>query len=358
MKTENQSKVEHLNHGSISYIRYTDRSPEHERGTIVIHRESDERIINDYPHISRVYRMYEGVKRFFGNDFFYAEEKLDGYNVRIIKYNNDIFAVTRGGFICPFSTEWVQYWRSIYKFDDFFESYPGMIICAEFVGDNPYNSKRDLSLPPGLSFFCFDIMHNNGKLFPIDEKYEIFEKFNIPQVKSFGRFRVKDFDKLKEIMLELNRNRREGIVLKGNNGNSSIKFVTAESDLYDIKKTLSFFYDIEPGFYSNRLMRISLFVQEFKLDEIEYREKIGRSVLDGYSFLENYGSSLETFTFYMHSMENWRALRKLIVLHKDIVYDGDEIAEIDGVKLHKIVFKRKHKKSTEKYHEILSGHRE
>jgi putative ATP-dependent DNA ligase len=358
MKAESQNRIEHLHYGSVSYSRYTEHSPEHDRGTIVIHSEGHDRVIKDYPHIARVYRMHEGIKRFFGDDFFYVEEKLDGYNVRIIKHNKEILALTRGGFICPFSTEWVSYWRKTYRFDDFFEQHPERIICAEFVGNNPYNSKIDDSLPPGLSFFCFDIMHNDGKLLPVEEKNEIFSRLKFPRVNSFGRFRLRDFSKLKEILLDLNSKQREGIVLKGIHGNRSIKFVTAESDLNDIEKTFAFFYDIEPGFYSNRLMRISLFVQEFNLDETEYMKRIGKAVLNGYSFLVNYEGSLEIFTIYMHSMENWRALRKLIIQHKDIVNDTAELEDVNGVMLHKIVFGRKHKKSTDRYHHILSGHEE
>jgi len=358
MKAENQNKIEDLRYGTIGYSRYTERSAENERGTVIIHEDGYDRIIKDYPHIFRVYRLNNGIKHFFGSGYFYVEEKLDGYNVRIIKHKENIIAVTRGGFICPFSTEWIQYWMKSYRLDDFFNLYPDRIICAEFVGDNPYNSKRDNLLPPGLSFFCFDIMCNDGKLLPVEEKYAIFSSLNLPQVNSFGRFRFANSDKLKEIILELNRRQREGIVLKDVHGNRSIKFVTAESDLLDIEKSLAYFYDIEPGFYSNRLMRISLFVQEFNLDEKEYIDRIGRAVVRGYSFLLDYNSSLETFTIYMHSMECWEELKKLIILHKDIIHNGAEPVDINGVMLHKIVFERKHKKSTEKYHQILSGHEE
>jgi len=268
MKTGDKDIIEHLVHGAIYYSRYTDRSSHCNRGAAILHGEAADRIIKDYPHIPRVYRMYEGIKRFFGSEYFYAEEKLDGYNVRIIKNKNDIIALTRGGLICPFTTEWIEHWRNIYSFDDFFRLHPDKIICAEFSGDNPYNSKRDLLLPSGLSFFCFDIMNNDGMLCTVDEKYKIFSSLNLPQVKSFGKFSLKDFHKLKEIILDLNNRHREGIVLKGLQGNRSIKFVTAASDLLDIEKTLAYFYDFEPGFYSNRLMRISLFVQEFKLESI------------------------------------------------------------------------------------------
>ncbi len=358
MKTGKQNNIEFVNYGSIRYSRYTERSSEHDRGTVVLHGRVSDRIIKDYPHIPRVYRFEKGIRRFFGNDFFYAEEKLDGYNVRIIKHGEDILALTRGGFVCPFSTEWVQYWEKSFRLDDFFQLYPDKIICAEFVGDNPYNSKRDRTLPPGLSFFCFDIMTDDGKLLPVEEKYEIFSDFDLPQAKSFGKFRINDFEILKDLILELNKNCREGIILKSPGGNHSIKFVTAESDLHDIEKTYAYFYDIEPGFYSNRLMRISLFVQEFKLNESEYMNKIGEAVLKGYSFLLEYDGSLEMFSIYVHSMENWMELKKLIIQHKDIIYDGMEQVSIDGVILHKIVFGRKHKKSTDRYHLILNGHEE
>ena len=358
MRAGKRSKIELLKYGLISYSRYTEHCPGHDRGTVVIHGRGSDRIIKDYPHISRVYRFENGIKRFFGTDFFYAEEKLDGYNVRIIKHGKDILAITRGGFICPFSTEWIQYWRGSFRLDDFFIHHPDRIICAEFIGDNPYNSKRDHSQPAGLSFFCFDIMRNDGKLLPIEEKSEIFRSLALPLVKSFGRFSIKSSDALKDVMLELNRMNREGIILKGLNGNHSIKFVTAASDLHDIEISLSYFYDFEPGFYSNRLMRISLFVQEFRLDEIEYAKRIGDAILKGYSFLSDYNGSLEVFTIYVHSMDNWEELKKLIIQHKDVVHDEINTVDINGERLFKIVFGRRHKKSTERFHEILSGHEE
>jgi putative ATP-dependent DNA ligase len=201
-------------------------------------------------------------------------------------------------------------------------------------------------------------MYNDGKLLPVEEKNEIFKSLNLPFVKSFGKFRFENISVLKDIVLELNRNNREGIVLKEVNGGRAIKFVTAESDLHDIEKALEYFYDIEPGFYSNRLMRVSLFVQEFKLDESEYIKRVGESILRGYSFLKEYESSVEMFTIYMHSLNNWEELEKLIVQHKDIVYDITDLIYINGIKLHKIVFGRKHRKSTERFHQILSGHEE
>jgi len=350
--------LEYLEYEDIRYARYRDKEGEISRGTAILFDEKNKRMIHDYPHIYRVYRLREGIKRFFGNDWFYAEEKLDGYNVRILKHDNRIIAITRGGIICPFSTEWVHHWMGRYRIDDFFELYPDRILCAEFLGDNPYNSKRDPTLPAGMSFFCFDIMMPGGKLMHPEERYSILGNLNLPQIRSFGKFRIKDFSRISDIVLKLNSDRREGIIFKKVNGDKAIKFVTAESDLIDIEQFLPYFYDIEPGFYSNRLMRISLFAGEFGLDLEEYSRKIGDAILKGYSSLENYNGSFENFTIYMHSLDNWKLLKKLIVTHIDIVHDEIESKELSGVKLYRIRFSRKHKKSTARYREILSGHEE
>jgi hypothetical protein len=60
----------------------------------------------------------------------------------------------------------------------------------------------------------------------------------------------------------------------------------------------------------------------------------------------------------MHSLDNWKMLKKLIVTHIDIIHDEIEERELGGVKLYRIRFSRKHKKSTQRYREIISGHEE
>ncbi len=358
MKIGRRKGVEILDYRGIKYSRYSDRCEGHARGEMFIHTGKYRRIVKDYPHIFRVFRMHEGIKRFFGNGSFYAEEKVDGYNVRIIKHKENLLAITRGGLICPFTTEWVESWRNRYPFDEFFEMYPGAALCAEFLGDNPYNSKRDRNIPPGLSFFCFDIMRPDGSFLPVEERYSVTEKLGLSCVKSYGMFTTADVGRLRDIMLDLNSRVREGLVMKKPGSDGAIKFVTAASDLADLEQFLVFFYDIEPGFYSNRLMRISLFVQEFGLDESEYMERTGAAIIKGYAALKDYAGSYEDFTVYMHSVETWEALKKLILKHVDVVNEKPHPAMIDGMRLFRVSFRRSHKKSTLRYREILSGQKE
>lgn len=358
MKIGRQKILELMEYDGIRYSRYSDKYNGHARGEMVIHSGRSRRTVKDYPHIYRVFRLREGVERFFGSGGFFAEEKVDGYNVRIIQHNRKLLAVTRGGLICPFTTEWVEFWREQYRFDDFFSMYPGAALCAEFLGDNPYNSKRDRSLPPGLSFFCFDIMKPDGTFLPVEERYSVISKLGLPGVESFGRFTASDMGKLREIMLDLNSRSREGLVMKKPGSEGAIKFVTAASDLADLEQFMVYFYDIEPGFYSNRLMRIALFVQEFELDENEYIKRTGAAVIRGYGALKDYNGSFEDFTVYMHSVESWDLLKRLILKHVDVISEEPHRATINGMELYRVSFRRSHKKSTLRYREIISGQKE
>lgn len=358
MKIGRRKGLEDLEYNGTRYTRYSDKCQGHARGELSIHMGRSRRLVRDYPHIFRVFRLREGVERFFGKGSFYAEEKVDGYNVRIIKHKDNLLAVTRGGLICPFTTEWIEFWRNRYPFDELFAMYPGAALCAEFLGDNPYNSKRDRNLPPGLSFFCFDIMRPDGTFLPVEERYSVTAKLGLPCVKSYGMFNAGDIGRLREIMLDLNSRVREGLVMKRCGSDGAIKFVTAASDLADLEQFLVFFYDIEPGFYSNRLMRISLFVQEFGLDQSEYMARTGAAIIRGYAALKDYEGSFEDFTVYMHSLESWESLKKLILKHVDVISEEPAPAIVDGVNLFRVSFRRRHKKSTIRYKEILSGQKE
>ena len=47
------------------------------------------------------------IKRHF-SDIVAVEEKMNGHNVRVLSIDGEIVALTRGGFICPYSTEVAQ----------------------------------------------------------------------------------------------------------------------------------------------------------------------------------------------------------------------------------------------------------
>lgn len=79
-----------------------------------------------------------------GRRSFYAEEKLDGYNVRLFCHNGAYYALTRGGFVCPFTTEWAEIWAQRHGLGAFFRDHPNQVLCGE--GVFRFSGKPTLSL--------------------------------------------------------------------------------------------------------------------------------------------------------------------------------------------------------------------
>lgn len=92
--------LEHCHAEELTYFRLTQEFKKYHRGTIFYEKD----IIPGYPRIPRILHLENGIKRYF-RDKFYLEEKMDGYNVRVCLINNRPVTFTRGGFICPFTTD-------------------------------------------------------------------------------------------------------------------------------------------------------------------------------------------------------------------------------------------------------------
>jgi putative ATP-dependent DNA ligase len=86
--------------------------------------------------IGRMFHLGQGLDANFACPF-WVEEKVDGYNVRIFAHENEVLAVTRRGYICPFTTDRIKDFINI----NLFTVYPNLIVCAEVAGpENPYNT--------------------------------------------------------------------------------------------------------------------------------------------------------------------------------------------------------------------------
>ncbi|MFW5908577.1 MAG: RNA ligase, partial [Desulfosalsimonas sp.] len=183
-----KSDFEVLEFEGYTYHRYK-KDRDVLRGTLDFPAEESriERTVPGFPQIQRVYRLKEGVERLFGNETFFAEEKLDGYNARIFQHQGLLLAATRGGFICPFTTEWASIWRKDKNLGSFFRDYPGHVLCGEVIGDNPYNWQRDPNMAPGAHFFTFEIIAPDGNFLPPEERYRITSDYGLPGVPKMGR---------------------------------------------------------------------------------------------------------------------------------------------------------------------------
>lgn len=229
------------------------------RGTIFY----DGGILPGYPHIMRILHLDRGIIRYMKMSGFFVEEKMDGYNVRVASIKGRLLAFTRGGFICPFTTDRI----SDLIEPSFFDRYPDYMLCGEVVGPgSPYNTEAIPYVKEDIVFYVFDVARINGGFLLPEERIEILSNFEMEQVMRWGPFDISNIKEIKEIVLDLDRREREGIVIKPlNNRGKALKYVTLSSCLRDLKATTHLISEIPAGFYIQRIMRALFFCHEFEI---------------------------------------------------------------------------------------------
>ncbi len=225
----------------IRYVRFRDSARNFRRGTVVF--ETGEAVLG-FPHIKRVVQLENGIRRVFKNKPFYVEEKVDGYNVRVVKVNDKILAITRGGFLCPFTTERIEDFVNF----DFFKDYPNLVLVGEMAGpESPYLVEGPPYVKKDIEFFLFDIQEKgSGRSLPVEERYRLAEEYGIPQVERFGLYDSSKVGELKELIERLSEEKREGIVMKSPDMKRIAKYVTPYANINDIKIGSHIFFDLPP----------------------------------------------------------------------------------------------------------------
>jgi putative ATP-dependent DNA ligase len=91
----------------------------------------------------------------------------------------------------------------------------------------------------------------------------LFERHRIPCVRVFGRFEPEDVPSLRDILRELDREWREGLVLKEDGaGQRRAKYVTGNSNIADIRSTAYNLPELPPDYFTNRILRLALYREE------------------------------------------------------------------------------------------------
>ena len=257
------------------YYRVVKKVGQLKKGTLV----TDSGIIYDFPRIARILHLGNGIKLAFNNPF-YVEEKVDGYNVRITKIQDQVFAFTRGSYVCPFSTDRLV---DFFNYETFFKENPDLIVCGEIAGpENPYNGESPPYVNEDVSFFAFDIrIKNSDQQVPIEKRYKLFDEYGIPTVTRFGRYTPSDIKDLKKHIQDLNKKGCEGLVFKPTDpSEKTVKYVTAESCLRDMRVTSPLMIEYQAEFFTNRMLRSLFYLleQDLHLNE-EFLKKTGEALL-------------------------------------------------------------------------------
>lgn len=279
-----------------------------ESGT-VIYLSDEIEVIRGFPKIRRTLLLGPALKNHF-QDLIAVEEKMNGYNVRIATINcseicqdfsenpesrskgfhganedikpNKIVALTRGGYICPFTTKKAQ---ELMNLDDFFADNPELVICGEMVGtDNPYVSQYYPEIGK-LAFRVFDIRHKlSNEPLSIDAKRKLLKQYNLPPVRLFGVFSADDaHEKILELIKEIGLEHREGVVMKHPSMEiPPLKYTSSQAHDREIKYAFNFPFDFGRAFFFSRVIRegFQAYEMEDSPEELQKRaQRLGESII-------------------------------------------------------------------------------
>lgn len=270
--------------GALEYLRLVDDFRGLAKGSVQL----PDRWIAGYPRIGRIYRLEQGIRQQFEAPF-WAEEKIDGFNVRIVRYQGEILAFTRSGYLCPFSTDRVPELMPL----DIFDQHPDLVLCAEIAGpENPYTEGGPVFVPEDVQAFVFDLMRADQTGFlPVPQKMALTDRFGLPTPRGYGRFTTGDWSQLGALLNRLDGEGREGVVLKEDSTrNRRVKYVTRFSGIYDVWIRASDVVELPGDFFTGRVLRLALFV-----DEAGMPHDAGLSRDLGNAFLERLFESVEKF---------------------------------------------------------------
>lgn len=251
-----------------------------EAGTLIYLKDKID-VIRGFPKIRRTLILSPNVKNHF-KDKITVEEKMNGYNVRIASIGDEIVALTRRGYLCPYTTKKAV---QLLELDDFFQDYPDMVICGEMVGtDNPYVSHYYPEIG-NLGFRVFDLRKKiTNEPLPLKNKYEILKKYELPTVRVLGTFDVDEiYQKIKEIINKMGEENREGVVMKDPKMESTpLKYTASTAHDDEIKYAFTYPFDFGKDFFFSRVIREGFQAYEMEEDEKDLEDRarrLGESIL-------------------------------------------------------------------------------
>jgi len=251
-----------------------------ESGTCIFLKPFD--IVRGFPKIPRALMLYPGVAAHFSScEKVAVEEKMNGYNVRIALIGDELAGLTRGGFVCPYTTEKACELVG----GDFFFEHPGLVLCGEMVGpDSPYVPKSIYDIE-SLEFFVFDIREKlTGRPIPVMKRRELVDEYGLVSVKLFGEYYVeKAHTEIASIIKDFGTSLNEGVVIKDPEMIlPPVKYTSSMSNCADLRYAFEFYNDYGRDFFFPRVCREAF--QAVEWDEIEDRleercRMLGESIL-------------------------------------------------------------------------------
>jgi putative ATP-dependent DNA ligase len=237
-------------------------------------------IVYGYPKIRRPLMLAPAIKRHFSG-VVAVEEKMNGHNVRVVSVNGEVVALTRGGFICPYSTDVAR--RLLPEL--LFEDHPNLVLCGEMVGpQNPYVPK-DIYPTDTIDFYLFDLAEKNARsTLGVHETHRFAQEHGMRAATLLGEFRAETAaKKIMRIVKKLGRRGREGVVMKDpDNRAPPLKYTSSETNCGDLAVAFRYYNDYALDFFVSRAVREGFQSAEWK-ESVEERRaralRLGESIL-------------------------------------------------------------------------------
>jgi|YelNatPaOPRAMG01_1025707.scaffolds.fasta_scaffold47481_1 putative ATP-dependent DNA ligase len=265
-------------YGEFEYLVFRrDIGPYPEGTAVIFHDKTSPLVVPGYPSIARILLLSKAVPQHF-RDQVVIEEKLNGYNVRVVKFAGKLLAITRGGYICPYTTHRLEKIFSEKRIDDL-EDY---VVFGEVVGtENPY-TRYEYPECKDFCFFVIDVMRG-GSFLSADSKREFCSDTGLECVREIDRVDKGEIEKIREIVNSMEKEKREGIVLKDPfNRVPPLKYTTTHTNIGDIAEGMKYMFDEGRTYIFPRILREALksFEEGADGEELEKKmKKLGEALL-------------------------------------------------------------------------------
>ncbi|UJG40171.1 MAG: RNA ligase [Candidatus Heimdallarchaeum aukensis] len=343
--------VERLYYKDVVYSRDVRDFGEHIRGTVNI----ENKIIPSYPKIPRAFFLKEAIRKQFGNNKFIVEEKIDGTNIRVFYHanSNTLLAFTRGGYVCPYSTEILQENKNIMEL---LQDFPHLCVFGELIGNNPYNHVSTIyGLEPKI--LVFDIFkvrkdYQLDLLLPLQRK-ELLERYEIDSVPIFGVMDINDYKEIEEKLQNLEDKGREGIVLKSVSGmEPRLKYITFNACVIAIADHIAKGFEQSAPGTKERFYLAGAYLEKIGgIKKEQAYNLFGEMILERLTEAIEKGEATEQFTIKI-SEEGWKLLKRR--MRKHVIIREEKKKKIGKNKM-EITFSKIYPKSTGFIREFLKG---
>ena len=324
-------------------FRFSERIGTIPRGTVVI----DKRIVFGYPKIRRVFSLCRGAEMNLEPGKIWVEEKIDGFNLRAVLVGDEIYCISRGGFLDYFASEKLADDPKLRKF---FSEHPSKVLYLEMIGNTPYTSPTKKF---DIKYYIFDIGNGKNRFVGPEERIRLCKEYGLNPVPLLGVVERTSCAKLKKIAVSLDKRKGEGMVLKQHMPRKVIKYVVPASDIGDLAEGSHMLFDMPSGFMKQRVLRSAISVAELGLGKKEYDRRLGEALhKELYSVLKKGGEVSEGFEILVKNKETWDKILGHMSSEVKIIVDSQK-KERGGIRIR---FRKIYKKGSRKLRRAVEGY--